>query len=168
MGSFLGQALKSGQGDHDWHEFFTIASAAICIYEAADPVPGFEGKTMAEVSSMLKASEASLRVIERLEGFAVAADHIKTLGGRGAYHLVVLDTKLKSVTIQPYPVRLLGEANRDYSQIEQRAKAGEPIEAVLVSAGPIEALKKAYPNYFLDTQAFISQVKRMIADVNDG
>jgi hypothetical protein len=33
---------------------------------------------------------------------------------------------------------------------QQVNKAGEEIEAVLVATGPIEALKKAYPNYFLD------------------
>lgn len=168
MGSFLGQALKSGEGDDDWREFFVISSAAIAIAEKCAPVPGFEGLSQHEVAVSLKEREASLRVIDRLQGFAVAADHIQTLGGRGAYHLVVLNTKDKSVTIQPYPFRLLAQANKDYSEVERRAKSGEPLEAVLVSAGPIEALKKAYPNYFLDTQAFIRQTRRTILQAGNG
>lgn len=168
MGSFLGQALKSGEGDDDWKEFFVISSAAIAIAEQCPAVPGFEGTAQPEVARRLKSSESALRVIDRLQGFAVAADHIKTLGGRGAYHLVVLNTKVKSVTIQPYPYRMLAQANRDYSSVENRSKSGEPLEAVLVSAGPIEALKKAYPNYFLDTQAFIRQTRRIISQAEDG
>jgi hypothetical protein len=35
---------------------------------------------------------------------------------------------------------------------------------VLVSAGPVEALKKAYPNYFLDTNGFIRQIERVIEE----
>lgn len=163
MGTFLGEALKSGQGDLAWREFFIVASAAVAVAEKSHPVPGFEGKTELQVYNALKRSESSLRVIERLQGFAIAADHIETIGGKGSYHLVVLDSEKKMVTIRPYPLRMLEQANKDYSEIEQRAKNGEGIEAVLVSAGPIEALKKAYPNYFLDTQAFISQVQKMIA-----
>jgi len=49
-----------------------------------------------------------------------------------------------------------------YATIEARTKAGEPIEAVLVSAGPVESLRKAYPNYFLDTQVFVRQLQRLI------
>jgi hypothetical protein len=45
---------------------------------------------------------------------------------------------------------------------QQVNKAGEEIEAVLVAADPIEALKKAYPNYFLDTREFIVQIQRVI------
>lgn len=57
------------------------------------------------------------------------------------------------------------EANEDYAHIEERTKAGEPIEAVLVSAGPIDALRKAYPNYFLDTAEFVAQIGKVIEAV---
>ena len=59
----------------------------------------------------------------------------------------------------------LEEANAAYSKVEKRTQAGEQIEAVLVAAGPVEALKKAYPNYFLDTHEFIRQIERVIQEV---
>jgi hypothetical protein len=61
-------------------------------------------------------------------------------------------------------VARLEQANIDYAEIEKRTNDGEPIEAVLVSAGPVDALRKAYPNYFLDTQAFVAQIYRVIKD----
>ena len=83
--------------------------------------------------------------------------------GQGAYHLIVLDSGQRTVTIRPYPVARLEQANLDYAAVEERTRGGEAIEAVLVSAGPVDALRKAYPNYFLDTQAFVTQIERVIA-----
>lgn len=92
----------------------------------------------------------------KLSAFAVAAEHIQE--GKGRFHLVVLNTQRRTLSVKPYSEGRLDEANAEYAAVEARTKAGEPIEAVLVSAGPIESLRKAYPNYFLDTQEFTSQV----------
>jgi hypothetical protein len=160
----LGQALKSGQGEQEWRNFFSKASAAIAVVEKSPPVPGFEGCAPEQVYRQVAESEASLHVLDKLKGFAIAADRITTERGQGAYHLVVLDSENRTVQIKPYPIARLEQANIDYAEIEKRTKAGEPIEAVLVSAGPVDALRKAYPNYFLDTQAFVAQIAKVIAD----
>ena len=165
MGTFLGQALKSGQGEQEWRSFFAKAGAALAIVEKTAAVPGFEGRGAKEVYAELAEAEERLHVLEKLSGFAIAADKITTERGRGAYHLVVLDSSKRTVSIRPYPIARLEQANIDYAEIEQRTKAGEPIEAVLVSAGPIDALRKAYPNYFLDTQAFVTQIAKVTAEV---
>src|SRR5262249_6818660 len=49
MGTFLGQALKAGQGDQEWREFFRKASASLALVEGTAPIPGFEGRSSAEV-----------------------------------------------------------------------------------------------------------------------
>lgn len=162
MGTFLGQALKSGQGEAQWRAFFEVSGAAIALLEKCPPVPGYESLSEAETFRRVAEAEAKLRVLEKLRGFSVAADSIQKGKGQGAYHLVVLDSANKSVTLTPYPTARLDEANAAYSRVEKRTQAGEPIEAVLVAAGPVEALKKAYPNYFLDTHQFIRQIERVI------
>jgi putative GTP pyrophosphokinase len=165
MGTFLGQALKAGQGDQEWRDFFAKASAALALIERSAPVPGFAGRQRAEVFVDLAATEARLHVLQRLEGFAIAADRISTERGQGAYHLIVLDSASRTVTIRPYALASLEHASTAYAEVEERAKAGEPIEAVLVSAGPITALRTAYPNYFLDTQAFVKEMNLVIGEV---
>lgn len=162
MGTFLGQALKSGQGEKEWREFFEIASAALAIVEKCPVPPGFERLSSARIVKRLAASEQKLQVLHKLNGFAIAANRITKERGQGAYHLVILDSTARTVTIRPFPQTRLEEANNAYAEIEARAKDGENIEAVLVSAGPIEALRKAYPNYFLDTQAFVHQIHKLI------
>lgn len=163
MGTFLGQALKSGQGDDQWREFFAVAGAALAELEKTAPVPGFENCTVEEIHRHLFESEARLRVLEKLSGFAIAANRITTERGQGGYHLITLDSSARTVKIRPFPLARLEEANLAYAAIEARTKAGEPVEAVLVSAGPIELLRKAYPNYFLDTQVFVRQLHRLIS-----
>lgn len=162
MGTFLGQALKSGQGEAEWRKFFAQAGAALALVEKTTPVPGFEGKTTDEVFSELANAEADLHVLEKLRGFAIAADQITTQRGYGTYHLIVLDSAQRTVLITPFASTRLEDANLQYAEVERRTKAGEPVEAVLVSAGPIDALRKAYPNYFLDTHQFVMQIERVI------
>jgi len=165
MGTFLGQALKSGQGDDAWRAFFREASAALTHIEKTPPIPGFENMDKAKVFAALVATERRLNVLEKLQGFAIAAEQITTERGQGAYHLIVLDSVNRRVAIRPYPVANLEQANVDYAEVEQRTRAGEGVDAVLVAAGPITALRKAYPNYFLDTQAFLKQMNVIIEQV---
>lgn len=162
MGTFLGQALKSGQGSEEWRDFFVVASAALATIEKTAPVPGYENCSDEELFSLLKKMEGKLNVLEKLRGFAIAAGQITRERGQGAYHLIVLDSEKRTVSLKPFPIARLEQANIEYAQIEMRAKAGEGIEAVLVSAGPVDALKKAYPNYFLDTHEFVRQVAKII------
>ncbi|MEZ6056591.1 MAG: RelA/SpoT domain-containing protein [Planctomycetaceae bacterium] len=163
MGTFLGQALKSGQGETRWREFFVKASAALSCIEKSPQIPGFEGYDEHAIFRAVAETEASLRVLEKLQGFAIAADQIIASHGQGAYHLIVLDSEKRTVTITPYATARLEIATNAYAKVEARTRNGEPVEAVLVSAGPIESLRRAYPNYFLDTQEFIREIKAVIA-----
>lgn len=40
MGTFLGLALKSGQGEDQWRSFFEVAGAGIALLENSPAVPG--------------------------------------------------------------------------------------------------------------------------------
>jgi hypothetical protein len=164
MGTFLGQALKSGQGEGQWRSFFEVTGSAIAHLENSPPVPGYEVLSKNETFKRVADGEAQLRVLEKLRGFSVAAEKITTEKGQGSFHLIVLNSADKSVSIRPYAMTRLEQANADYAEVEKQAQSGEPVEAVLVSAGPVEALKKAYPNYFLDTNEFIMQIERVIEE----
>ncbi len=162
MGTFLGQALKSGRGEGHWRVFFAQASAALALIEKTPAVSGYEGKGQNEVFATLAKTERKLQVLQKLQGFAIAANQITKIRGLGAYHLIVLDSANRTVTITPYSKASLVEASIAYAEIEQRTASGETVEAVLVAAGPVSDLRKAYPNYFLDTQVFIKEMRRVI------
>ena len=59
----------------------------------------------------------------------------------------------------PFARDRLEEANAKYAEAEQEVASGKPVQVVLVSAGSIDSLKKAYPNYFLDTHEFLAQLE---------
>ena len=73
MSTFLGQALKSGQGERQWREFFEVSSAALTHLEKTPPVPGYEGLTRREVFSQVAKAESELHVLPKLRGFTIAA-----------------------------------------------------------------------------------------------
>jgi putative GTP pyrophosphokinase len=107
MGTFLGQALKSGQGEEQWREFIETASAALSDVEKTTPVPGFEGFSTQQIHERLCVSEQRLRVLEKLSGFAIATDQITTERGQGGYHLIILNSLKRTVSIRPFPVAKL-------------------------------------------------------------
>ncbi len=166
MGIISGQALKSGQGEERAKKFFLAASAAFAHIEHTAPVPGFENFSKQETFIQV-AKESNSGVLETLRGFALAARVIlQQPRQQGEYNLIVLDPIEQSVAISSFSRARLEEANAEYAKVEERALRGEKIEAVLVSAGPLDDLQKAYPNYFLDTHAFVDQIKKIINNAN--
>ena len=58
----------------------------------------------------------------------------------------------------------LPEASEAYLKAEKAALKRPHMQAVLVSVDTLAALRRAYPNYFLDTVAFIDAVKQAVAE----
>ncbi len=161
MGTFLNHALKSSEGPEQWLDFFSLTGSAFAHIENCAPVPGYENLSDNETFEKVVAEEKRLRVQTRLSAFSVAAKEISIQSRQGSYHLVILDPQKMSVQIKSYSAANLGKAGQDYTDIEKRISAGLPIQAVLVSAGNIRNLRKAYPNYFLDSHKFILQLNKI-------
>lgn len=165
MGTFLGQALKSRQGDQEWLDFFAITSSAFAYKEKTAPVPRYKDLSCEETFSAVAEAEANLGALEKMRGFSVAVNAIVKGRGKGkswSYHLIVLNSLQKTVQIRAYDRESFKQAMKDYSQVEAEAAKGKKIEPVLVSAGPIDKLRKAYPNFFLDMGDFMGVVKEII------
>ncbi len=64
------------------------------------------------------------------------------------------------VYVTGYKSDELDTATHDYLVAEQGGQGNA--DAVLVSAESLVALKRAYPNYFLDTKVFLSAVRKAI------
>lgn len=164
MGTFLGQALKSNRGDTEWLDFFKIVGSAFAYLESSPLVPGCEVLSKIETYRRVMEAENKLQVLDKLKGFSIATNAI-TRVGQGTYHLIVLDSTDGKVNVRGYPKAELAKAVEDYAKEEERANRGEKIEAVLVAAGAVNQLRRAYPNFFLDTQNFMDRVQRIIRTV---
>lgn len=153
MGTFLGQSLKSKQGEKEWLDFFALVSSAFSFLEGTPQVPRFahltKQKTILEVAKM----ERELDAIEKMKNFSIA---ISSIGNNKSYtyHLLVLDSFNHTIEVHTYDRDNFEKAMSDYTKFEDKASKGSKLEPVLVSAGPMENLRKAYPNLFLDITEF--------------
>ena len=161
MGLLLDHSLKSSEGPDRWLQFFSLAGSALAHLEGTEAVPGYETLSKKETYLATLQEADELQVVEKLKGFTIALNAISAERKRGAYHLIVLDLSSLSVQITGFPQSHLDEANVSYAKIEERADKGEELQAVLVAAGSIDNLRKAYPNFFLDANEFVNQINRI-------
>lgn len=162
IGTFLNQALKSSQGSSEWLYYFKVVSAAFSLMEKTATPREFSDWTPARIVQTCLGLEKDLDVRRNLQAFAVTAKAITSSKAAGSYHLIVLNPVNRTVSVQSYGVRRLLEANEAYAKTEIAAsESGEDIQTVLVSTDTVESLRRAYPNYFLDTRQFITALSRI-------
>lgn len=162
-GTFLEQPLKSSEGSDDWLNFFALAGSAFSYLEGLKPVPGFEHLGRQETFLATIAEAERLDIKNTLLGYSNALKAIPKDTANAAYYLVELDLtgEQKSVSVKSFSRDNLQFASDEYAKAEERATIGDALQVVLVSAGSIQSLKLAYPNYFLDTHGFLAQLKRI-------
>lgn len=166
MGTFLNFALKSSEGPDDWLNFFSLSGSAFAHLEATPLVPGFKHLDKDNTYEQTIRLAKSLNVKDRLQAFSIAAERIHSDKRRGSYHLIILDPIEKTVKLQTFSQAELSIATHAYSKLEEKISQGEDLQAVLVSAGHIENLRRAYPNYFLDTREFIRHLNKIERQVS--
>lgn len=160
VGIFTRQALKSSQGDEDWLRFFALMSSALAAMERTPCVPNTphdKAKLVEELRFLAK----KLRARDMLSAYNTTLD---TLGSAkdAKYFIVHLDPDEGRITLRRYKAKESSEANRVYTELESQIPEGARQQVVLVSVADINALKRAYPNYFLDTALFSRLVDRVL------
>jgi hypothetical protein len=168
MGTFLGQALKSRQGDREWIDFFAITGSAFALRENCAPVPRFGRLATEETARAVAEAEARLSALDQMRGFSVAVDTIAKESSGSSYHLIVLNSLERTVEVTSYDRASFEQALEDYAESEKAAAEGLRIEPVLVSAGKIETIRRAYPNFFLDIREFVQIVDRIVSENGRG
>lgn len=166
MGTFLGQALKSRQGDREWLGFFAVVSSAFASIENTELLSQHKGLSQKEIFKKIATMNQELKILEKIRGYSVAVDEINKKGSSEtgwSYHLIILNSLEKTVQIKPYKRGSIKQATDDYAKVEEEAAKGKKIEAVLVSAGPLSILRQAYPNFFLDITDFVMHIESIIA-----
>jgi ppGpp synthetase/RelA/SpoT-type nucleotidyltranferase len=162
VGIFTGQALKSNQGNKKWKRFFALMGSAIALREHCPLVPN-----MSHDPAMLKADirryADTIGVIDHLRLFNAVLHQTETQGIEGAhYFLLKLLPKENRIVVEGFTSKELGAAQERYREVEREVSAAAGDDVVLVSTNSMDALRRAYPNYFLDTHAFIAAVQEAL------
>lgn len=161
IGTFINHALKASEGPDEWLQFFRTASAAFALAERLPLQAQFAAMKTDDILNLCVAQADALNVANRLSTFAIATNAITSDTAGGSYHLVTLDPEQRTVTIDSFGRNRLDDANIAYARAEQAALQAGDRQVVLVKTNSIESLRRAYPNYFLDTRQFLHALSRV-------
>jgi len=163
VGFFTGQALKSNEGGDEWRDFFRLVSAAFARMEKCPTIPNTPTNEK-ELYYLIKEKERELNVISKMKGWTSALKLFNSRKKEKGSHffLLELDTIQEKLTITSYSKRYEDRAIEDYVNVEKKIYGKPEYDVVLVGADTLADLKKAYPNYFLDTQEFIEHLGEII------
>lgn len=167
VGMFSGQALKSSLGSEDWQRFFALMGSAIAMRESAPAVPGVPTRRK-ELIDELRQYAVALNVDARLREYGNALQSLATNSQDAHYFLLELDPGSGHLKITGFVASQAAEANEQYAEAEKLVKENPSRDAVLVSVDSINALSRAYPNYFADTRLFAELMSQALSGRSRG
>jgi hypothetical protein len=164
VGTFTRQALKSSLGEADWLRFFALMGTAIALREKTAPVPDTFSDP-ATLQQELREYSQRLNVAGHLSTYGMALQAVEESSAkkrRAHYFLLELDVAAKNLRIAGYMQNELPQASTDYLKAEKKMTETGGGDAVLVSVDSVSALRRAYPNYFMDTHVFIDALHQAL------
>jgi len=158
--TFTGQALKSKlkAADPKWLRFFALVSSAIAARERMPSVPGTPD-TVVERADELRQIDESERIVASLAGWNTAIQHQQVVAPDAFAFLLELDTTKRILNIRPFKESEMMYAQQMYLRKEKETAHQPEIQVVLVSVDSLAALKRAYPNYYMDTTVFVNFIR---------
>jgi len=167
-GTFTNQALKSSQGSEEWQRFFSLMGSYIAHMENCPPVPGTP-TDIVRLKHDIRVLASALHVIGILRAYSATLNQVGKMA-KMKYYLMDLDPDQQSVRLTAFMAAQPKQANDAYMEVEKNIPSGSNRQVVLVSVDSVQALRQAYPNYFLDTTKFASLVQEVIAqpETDDG
>ena len=150
--TFTQQNLKAGYGDAQWLDFFKTASKAFAHLETDQVIP-------IDLKHELKEAIDQLNIHELLSSYVIAT---KKSDRKDGYYLLQLDILSKAIYAQYFNPSLILKCSEEYNRIEQEIAESTTQYVVLVSASSLNDLKKAFPNYFADTELFIGNLEKAL------
>jgi len=160
-GTFTNQALKSSQGSAEWQRFFALMSSYIAQLAKSPLVPNTPTDAD-ELREELRALVVKLHVIGTLQTYNATLNKVERRS-KVKYYLMDLDPEGRTVKVTTFSATENEEANEAYTATEKGLPKDTNRQVVLVSVDSIQALRQAYPNYFLDTTRFVEIVENAIA-----
>lgn len=160
-GTFIGEELKSGVGSAAWLRFFQLMGSVIALREKSPPVPNTPSNRH-ELRDELDEYAYRLNVENRLIGYAETMQRMESAADDAYYFLLKLDPATRQLSVTGFRLAEQDKAQEAYAIAERDMKGRKDLDAVLVSAGSLAELQRAYPNYFADTRIFVALLQQAL------
>ncbi|MBH3440442.1 RelA/SpoT domain-containing protein [Pseudomonas luteola] len=154
---FTNQNLKSNDGKYQWKEFFKATSIELEKLESGTEL--FSCENLKSFITLYR----SMKIKEKFEEFSKLINELHPtmhLAQAGGYNLLVLRRDTKELQITHFTEKQLNIATANYLTLEKEVKKKRTV-AALISVDSAHNLQQAYPNYFADSQHFISLLQRI-------
>lgn len=170
LGILERENFKSGEGGDDFKTFFKLASAAFSLKEGTPVLDEYAALTKEELCSRLKDITDKLQIFAKLSA-AAGGVHVFTQETNKkyevSYYVLYLtapdDSGKRQIRVMPFISKMVNMAENLYAALEAEAEQKHDGSlALLINVKGAKNIKKAYPNFFLDTQTFIKELKKFI------
>jgi ppGpp synthetase/RelA/SpoT-type nucleotidyltranferase len=158
--TFTDEALKSGLGDESWKRFFALMATAIAMEEKRPHVANTP-EDLGELKKELKPLCQKLKVPDVFDGLSMGLRMLTTKIPKGVVaYILILDTDAKTTGAEGFVS--FQDASDRYLEMERENLNKPHMQTVLVSVDSLASLKKAYPSYYLDAEAFTQLIGHLI------
>ena len=155
--SFTFQGLKANLGEVDYKRFFSLMGSWIAYQEGTKPVPDTPESPDMLVTELRQLS-TQLNMSDRLKAFRASSTKLQQ--NTGGYHILDLDLERKTVRVTSF--KDWSFASSWYYQLEEQYRLNSYKDVLLASVHGAD-LRRAYPNYFADTEIFIRELNRALS-----
>lgn len=158
---FTGQALKSKikQASDEWLRFFALTSSLFALKEKSPQVPGTP-ETHEDLVKEIREVERREDIFRCLWGWN---NTIRLLEGDthpdADLFLLTLDPVKRTLSTIAYTADESDAAQKEYENQEKETESSPNTQVVLVAVEDLDALRRAYPNYYVDTSGFLNAVQ---------
>jgi ppGpp synthetase/RelA/SpoT-type nucleotidyltranferase len=158
------KAIKANLDDERWRRFFALMGGALAVREKTKMVPGIPEK-ISDLGNELRALSEQLNVETVLRGVGETAEKISGNRVGAKAWLLLLDVGKRTTEVVGFTKGELPKSEEELLRIEKSVKHNPGQQVVWVRADSIDALRLAYPNFYLNTEAFIQEMKLAIAEL---
>lgn len=160
VGTFTNYSLKSSMGPELWLRFFQLMSSLIALEEGCNTNANTPNNKK-ELIEALNELNDKYSILEKLSTIDATCNYLQDFRiNSKRFYVIVIKEKGKEIHVSYF--RKLEEANINYIEAEKDSQNN----AVLVSATSFDALRKAYPNYFMNITGFLDLTRNLIAGVS--
>lgn len=168
VGTMRGENLKAGQGNKKWLELFQYLSSIIALLEDQPVLPQHRKKDLdaKKLFHMAYSLSENLKAEDTIQAWVTAIEgttNDKKLKN-AYYNILRIDRDKRVVHITGFRKDKLEDAVNMLSRLEEEQSDLQP---VLVAAGDIKSLKRAYPNYFIDAGRLLEILRYIDKTVKD-
>ncbi|HED4900118.1 TPA: hypothetical protein R4746_001335 [Campylobacter jejuni] len=146
--------IKQGTGKSVYKDFFKLSSALFSRIEGAKIVEPYQNYNIEKIYYFLKILDMRSNILEKLKNSNINENI--TQDHKDKFYFVVYLDRNKRTNVASYSKDDLNKARKDYNNLEKN----KDINVVLISLDSQKKIRKAYPNYYLDGNLFIDNIKK--------